>query len=354
MALISLLSYENLYFCHRFQTTIASFIFTMRLYRVFIVFVILFTNFSLFAQDLSNYKLSKPNPGEGLNAFLIRNHLNLSNDKDAFIELNKAFLNKDFSLRLDIDYKIPSTDIWLTEPLFGKQREKFKLDSEDLKGCVFYLVSGHGGPDPGALGSYGNKTLAEDEYAYDITLRLAKRLKENGATVCMIIQDSIDGIRDDSYLEMSDRETCGGATIPLKQMDRLVQRTQEINKLYKQNKGHYQRCIIIHVDSRSKSKAIDVFFYHAPKSKSGEKAANEIRAVFDDKYKEHQPSRGYSGVVSDRNLYLLRKTNPTAVFVELGNIRNFRDQQRFIKSDNRQALANWLYIGMLNDYKNHK
>ncbi len=326
----------------------------MHLLRYFIIITCLLTVLPSNAQENSNYKLSKPNQGEGLNAFLLRNHLNLSDDKEYFIKLNKELLGNNNTLRLDVIYKIPNTEIWLNEPLFGEERAKFKLDSEDLKGAVFYLVSGHGGPDPGALGTYGNHTLAEDEYAYDITLRLAKRLKENGATVYMIIQDAVDGIRDESYLKMSARETCLNDQIPLKQMDRLVQRTKAINNLYSEHKNSFQRCIIIHVDSRSKSKAIDVFFYHAPKSQSGERLAKELQDVFDTKYKEHQPSRGYSGNVTNRNLYLLRKTNPTAVFVELGNIRNFRDQQRFIKSDNRQALANWLYIGLFNDYNNHK
>ncbi len=305
------------------------------------------------AQETKPTKSSTPKKGEGLYAFLLRNHLDPKEHKQSFLELNKSLIGENNELLLGVEYKLPETEIYLNEPLFGKERERFILESDDLKGAVFHLVSGHGGPDPGALGNYGEKTLAEDEYAYDITLRLAKKLTENGAKVNMIIRDDNDGIRDDSYLEMDKDETCLGKTIPLEQNDRLKQRTRAVNSLYIKNKPSFQRCVIIHVDSRSKSKEIDVFFYHAPKSKSGEKAANSILSVFDSKYNQHQPSRGYSGIVEKRNLYLLRKTYPTAVFVELGNIRNFRDQQRFIIENNRQALANWMYEGLLSDFKSN-
>ena len=59
--------------------------------------------------------------------------------------------------------------------------------------------------------------MHEDEYAYDIILRLGRALMEKGAKVHIIIQDEKDGIRDDRYLSNSDRETCLGQTIPLDQ-----------------------------------------------------------------------------------------------------------------------------------------
>ena len=46
------------------------------------------------------------------------------------------------------------------------------------------------------------------------------------------------------------------------------------------------------------------------------------------------------------NLHIISNTLPTAVFIELGNIRNTDNQKRLILSDNRQALANWIYPGL--------
>jgi len=325
---------------------------TIRLTKSYITLLFCcLVNVVMMAQATSDYTTSKPKAGEGLHSFLLRHQLSPKDHQQQFIELNKGKFGKNNTLLAHVNYLIPKTEIELHEPLYGKEREYFPLESNKLKGTSFYLVAGHGGPDPGAIGKYGSYILHEDEYAYDITLRLAKKLQENGAKVHLIIKDEDDGIRDNQILSKDDHETCGGKTIPLKQINRLQQRTQEVNRLYRKDAEAYRRCIVIHVDSRSKRKQIDVFFYHHKKSKSGKKLALQLRNTFDEKYKRHQPSRGFTGTVSDRNLYLLRNTTPVSVFIELGNIQNYRDQQRFVKADNRQALANWLYEGILSDYK---
>lgn len=43
------------------------------------------------------------------------------------------------------------------EPLFGKKYASYAVTSSSLKGATFYLVSGHGGPDPGCIGKYRGK-----------------------------------------------------------------------------------------------------------------------------------------------------------------------------------------------------
>ena len=69
------------------------------------------------------------------------------------------------------------------ESLFGKEYATYQITSNELSGACFYLVSGHGGPDPGAIGIYQGRQLHEDEYAYDIILRLARELLSRGAKV---------------------------------------------------------------------------------------------------------------------------------------------------------------------------
>lgn len=237
------------------------------------------------------------------------------------------------------------------EPLFGKKLSVYTVASDKLAGATFYLVAGHGGPDPGAMGLYQGRPLYEDEYAYDIILRLARELMMRGAKVHILIQDKKDGIREDRILAGSKRETCMGKEIPLKQNDRLQQRAAKINELYRKDKSRYKRAIFIHVDSRSESKQTDVYFYHAPGSKNGKRLADNLRKTFTEKYKKHQPGRGFSGTVSERNLYVLRNTSPVGVFLELGNIRNKQDQKRLIIPSNRQALARWIADGIERDFK---
>ena len=235
--------------------------------------------------------------------------------------------------------------------LFGKKHARYKIISDELSDASFYIVSGHGGPDPGAMGKYHGKVVTEDEYAYDIALRLGRELLRRGAKVEFIIQDAKDGIRDTKVLKNSKRETCMGKTIPLNQLERLKQRSEAVNKLYKKDNKKYRRAIFIHVDSRSRGKQIDVFFYHAPKSRYGMRLAQNIRDVFDAKYKHHQPGRGFDGTVEPRELYVLMHTIPVGVFLEVGNIQNPRDQKRLVLENNRQAMANWITQGILKDHK---
>ena len=118
------------------------------------------------------------------------------------------------------------------ESLFGKKLATYQITSNELSGACFYLVSGHGGPDPGAIGIYQGRQLHEDEYAYDIILRLARELLTRGAKVHIIIRDKKDGIRDGHILSNSKRETCMGDPIPLNQVERLKQRCKWVDKLW--------------------------------------------------------------------------------------------------------------------------
>jgi N-acetylmuramoyl-L-alanine amidase len=242
------------------------------------------------------------------------------------------------------------------EPLLGEAYAKVPIINQDLKGTVYYLIAGHGGPDPGAIGKYGPYELSEDEYAYDVTVRLARRLLEHGARVYIIVQDPNDGIRDENILPMdTDEIHYGGREIPYSQKYRLRHRIEEVNKLYIKHKGAYQRLLSIHVDSRSRGQNIDVFFYHHENSPDGKHLAEEIHETFTNKYHQYQPNRDYFGDVSARSsLYVVKYSYPPAVFIELGNIKNERDQRRFVLADNRQALANWITEGLLTAFKERK
>ena len=122
------------------------------------------------------------------------------------------------------------------EPLFGKSQAAYQVTSNALKGATFYLVSGHGGPDPGCIGKYQGHELHEDEYAYDIILRLGRELLKRGAKVHFIIQDSKDGIRNTYILKNSKSETSMGKPIPLGQVALFQHRCEPINRLFRKDK----------------------------------------------------------------------------------------------------------------------
>lgn len=327
---------------------------------------------------LAAQETATPKDGDGIYTFLRRHKRNGDEYVKEFIELNKGKLGKNNALILGVRYTLPplkdkETESALLpqpaqsappassgtkgkkrkEPLFGKKEAEFEVISNELKGARFYVVCGHGGPDPGAIGKLEGRELHEDEYAYDISLRLAKCLMMRGADVHIIIQDKNDGIRDDRILKNSKTETCMGDAIPLNQTARLKQRCEKINALEKKHKPAYSRAIFIHIDSRSQHKRLDVFFYHS-KSTASRQLAQTMRKTFSEKYGRSQPGRGFTGTVEQRNLYVLNNATPPSLYVELGNLQNSADQQRFILSNNRQALANWLCEGFIRDYKASK
>ena len=232
----------------------------------------------------------------------------------------------------------------------GPGYEIINIEDYSLSGQVFYIISGHGGPDPGAVCTECPEKMCEDEYGYDVALRLARNLMQHGATVEMIVQDENDGIRDEQYLKCDhDEQTLGKSIIPLNQKKRLRDRAATVNALFKKYKKRgykVHKAIEIHVDSRSKNTRQDVFFYYNGDNPKSKKLAQTMQEVFENKYDTHQQGRGYHGFVEDRNIYMVKYVAPTMLFVELANIRNASDQERLIKNTNRQALANWLFEGL--------
>lgn len=238
-----------------------------------------------------------------------------------------------------------------TYEIFGPAYEKVTIEDSKLQGAVYFLVAGHGGPDPGAVVKYQGHQLCEDEYAYDVTIRLARELISHGALVYMITRDKNDGIRDQQFLGNDHDETCyPKEKIPINQNKRLIQRKNAVNRLSLKHKGQYQRMLEIHLDSRPIKQKVDLFFYYDSRSKKSQRFANTLMNTVERNYNKHQPGRGYKGSVTTRNLFMVRATVPVSAFLELGNISNTNDQQRFIKSANRQILAEWLCEGMIKDF----
>ncbi len=235
-------------------------------------------------------------------------------------------------------------------PLMGKGYDVVHIEDFSLAGQVYYIIGGHGGPDPGAVYKGNGMTLCEDEYAYDVALRLARNLMQHGAIVEIIVQDLDDGIRDDAILLCdNDEKTLGKTEIPRDQKKRLRERVNTVNSLYeKYKKQGYKvhKAIEIHVDSRSQHMRQDVFFYYNKNNPASKTLAENVQGVFAAKYDKHQKNRGYFGHVEDRGIYMVRNVKPDMLFVELANITNEADQKRLLINTNRQALANWLFEGL--------
>ncbi|KAB5489408.1 MULTISPECIES: N-acetylmuramoyl-L-alanine amidase family protein [Flagellimonas] len=333
----------------------------MKFLRISILFVFVHFQGIGLAQEANLKAVAKE--GDGIYSLLRRHGISPTKFYNKFVALNAEHLGEDESLLMGRSYVLPDTlDTKKVEemgksveyPIFGEQFAKVDVASNRLDDTVYYLISGHGGPDPGAVEKYNDKLIAEDEYAYDVTLRLARELISHGAEVHIIVQDDNDGIRDQRVLELDTDETVLSKPLPLGQLARLKQRTEAVNGLYRKNVGKHQRLLVIHVDSRGEGTNIDVFFYHHEKSKNGKKLAESIHQTFLRKYKKFQPNRLYNGTFMDRNLYVVKNTLPAMAYIEIGNIRSKKDQRRILDPDNRQALAKWISEGILLDYESSK
>lgn len=235
-------------------------------------------------------------------------------------------------------------------PIFGKKYEHVPLKDNSLAGKVYYIESGHGGPDPGAMAQVGKHTVCEDEYAYDVALRVVRKLIEHGATAYMITRDPNDGIRDAEYLICdSDEVVWGNESIFRGHKPRLFQRSDVINTLFEKHKKQgveNQKLIVIHVDSRGKGQQTDLFFYYHPEDKQGKILAKTMHESMETNYRKVNKKRGYNGTVTARDLHMLRETKVPAAYIELGNIRHPTDQKRIFLASNRQLIAEWLFDGM--------
>jgi len=236
-------------------------------------------------------------------------------------------------------------------PIFGKAHENTPLLSNKLQGEIYYIVSGHGGPDPGAIGKRSSRTLCEDEYAYDVALRLCRKLLQHGATAYMIVRDPNDGIRAEEVLKCDEDEVVwGGFPVIRSQKGRLMQRSNIINDLYKRNRSlgfSKQTTLVIHVDSRSRNQRIDLFFYHQNKNPQSKLLAQRLHKTMQTKYAKYRKGGAYQGTVKTRDLHMLREVESTSVYIELANIKNINDQKRIVVERNRELLSDWLYEGLI-------
>ena len=235
-----------------------------------------------------------------------------------------------------------------TYAIFGKNYQDIEITDHSLKGKVFYVEGGHGGPDPGAEAKVEGRTLCEDEYAYDVSLRVARELIKHGAVVYVINRDPTDGIRDGDFLTCDrDELTYPDLTPPLNHKARLTQRSDAVNLLYEANRKKGvkdQRLIVIHVDSRGQSQQTDTFLYYQNGNEQSYKIAKAMQKNLETRYSRY---RDYKGTLTTRDLHMLRECKPTTVYVELGNIRNEFDRQRLMIKNNRQAIATWLTEGFM-------
>lgn len=135
--------------------------------RIFCLLAVLFCTFLLLDVSAQG-EYATPKSGEGISSFLERNKRPGKAYYNEFMKLNEKRLRGKEELRLGVKYVLPplkkgtSASVSpkavvgkkrvVRERLFGKKLADVTVTSNRLQGACFYVVSGHGGPDPGAIG----------------------------------------------------------------------------------------------------------------------------------------------------------------------------------------------------------
>ena len=146
--------------------------------RIFCLLAFFFCAFLVFDVSAQG-EYAAPKSGEGISAFLERNKRPGKAYYNEFIRLNEKRLRGKEELRLGVKYVLPplrkgasatasskpaaNKKGTVRERLFGRKLADVEVTSNRLQGACFYVVSGHGGPDPGAIGKIGKVELHEDE-----------------------------------------------------------------------------------------------------------------------------------------------------------------------------------------------
>jgi N-acetylmuramoyl-L-alanine amidase len=181
-----------------------------------------------------------------------------------------------------------------------------------LKDRIIVVDAGHGGKDPGTIGSNTN----EKTIVLSVAQKLKEKLESAGAKVIMTRDD-------DTFISLEGRV--------------------EIAK-----KNHAELFISIHVNSASSNKANGAETYYDtstnPKGYESYLLAKEIQSQIVNNAKMYD--RG----VKDNRFYVIRNNTVPSVLIELGFISNESDAAKLTSSSYQDIFAESIYQGIVQYY----
>ncbi|WP_425057830.1 hypothetical protein SCACP_23940 [Sporomusa carbonis] len=187
-----------------------------------------------------------------------------------------------------------------------------------LAGKVICLDPGHGGSDPGAIGSTG--TMEKDN-TLAIALLLREKLEKNGATVVM----TRDADSDAAHADASAGEE-------------LAARVEIANQ------AEADLFISIHNDSFTSNTAVGTTTFHYGDKESVKLATLVQRCLADKLGTKNRGARFAS-------LYVLRYTDMPAILVEVAFISNPVEEMLLTSVDGRDNAAESICDGILKFFK---
>ncbi|MDP3792533.1 MAG: N-acetylmuramoyl-L-alanine amidase [bacterium] len=213
-----------------------------------------------------------------------------------------------------------------------------------LYGWVVVLDSGHGGMDPGASGIFQNKRVVEDEYVFDVTLRVRRMIQAKGGLAIMTTTDKVGERSWKPFMVFPDarteRFTTDGSVVRAGAAG-LRKRLRLGNQMSRKYPKHHQAWISIHFDVRGRGGDDGVRIIAADTelriAKSLERSFGNAKRLRDDDPIVESGDRDH-GV---RRLFVLSGENriKEKVLIELGNFKNEDDVWRIRNPAVREAYA---------------
>lgn len=216
----------------------------------------------------------------------------------------------------DIEYEVNYEDKILTV-IFGDEITEEDTDNEpDKKLKTVVLDAGHGGKDPGAVGTEdGVIVLKEKDVNLDIALRVYKKLKKEKVNVYITRTTDV-------FLELS-----------------------EITEFA--NSKNADLFVSVHnnaAESTKLSGTMTMYAYDEPKE-GYELSGKEVAKIIQKHLVKATDAHDY-GPTKNSALYVVRKTNMPAVITESLFVTNAEDRAKLMDEEYIEAIANAIYEGI--------
>lgn len=228
--------------------------------------------------------------------------------------------------------------------LLGISEVQAQKKKPALYGWAVVLDAGHGGMDPGASGIHNDKLVVEDEYVYDVTLRIRRMIRAKGGLVFMTTKDAVGERNWDTFSvfpHMRTERFVSDGTIVQAGTAGLRKRLRIGNQVRHRYSGHQQAWISVHFDVRSGGNDDGVRIIASNTelrlAKSLERSFDNAKRLRDDDPIVVNGDRDH-GI---RRLFILSGENriKEKVLIELGNFRSKDDLWRIRNWIVREAYA---------------
>ena len=236
-------------------------------------------------------------------------------------------------------------------------------NSQPLKKWRIVLDPGHGGRDPGAIvsnvdGVNRSVHVVEDEYVYDIALRLYRKLRFSGAEVEMTVISPNHLIRENEPATVTfvheQNEVYNDENVNLKNsvsvrpaLENIAQRVKIANRFFKGVKQGRTLFVSLHADNSPNRPKGSLVIYLNQKGKIDTQSRSFAQVM---QKALHHP--GLPAQIAGHNLAVLRGNQGQAeVLVEIRNVHDIGEAWALRFHDKRDLDAERVFSGILNYVK---